>query len=59
MGFDLYNTLIPAILIIVVVLALEEWAYFKATTKLGRAIITAVSVLVLLVVFNLIAGPSH
>ena len=59
MGFDAYNTLLPAVLIIVVVLALEEWAYFKATTKLRRAIITAVAVFALLLVFNLIAGPSH
>lgn len=59
MGFDLTTTLVPAIIIMVVVLVLEEWAYFKARTKLQRAVITAVAVFALLLVFNLIAGPSH
>ena len=51
---DLYNTLLPAILIVVVVLALEEWAYFKAGTKTQRAVITGAAVFVLLIVINLV-----
>ena len=50
---DLYNTLLPAVLIVVVVLALEEWAYFKAGTKTQLAVITGVAVFVLLIVINL------
>lgn len=59
MSFDLIHTLIPAIIIMVMVLILEEWAYFKARTKIQRAVITGLGVFVLLVVFNLVAGPSH
>lgn len=59
MGFDLTTTVLPAIIIMVVVLVLEEWAYFKARSKLQRALITGGAVFVLLLVFNLIAGPSH
>lgn len=60
MNFDLTGTLIPAILIVVVILGLEEWAYFKATTKLQRAVITGVAVFVLLLVVNLLwSSPGH
>ena len=51
---DLYNTLLPAVLIVVVVLALEEWAYFKAGTKTQRAVITGAAVFILLIVINLV-----
>ncbi len=56
---NLTNTLVPAIIIVVVILALEEWAYFKARTKTQRAAITGVAVFLLLIAFNLVAGPSH
>lgn len=56
---NLTNTLVPAIIIVVVILALEEWAYFKARTKTQRAAITGVAVFLLLLAFNLVAGPSH
>jgi hypothetical protein len=56
---DLTHTLVPAIIIVVMILALEEWAYFKARTKLQRAAITGIAVFLLLLAFNMIAGPSH
>lgn len=52
MGFDPLNALVPAILIVIVVLALEEWAFFKARTRFQRALITGVAVFVLLVIFS-------
>ena len=60
MHFDLTGTLIPAILIVVLILGLEEWAYFKAKSKTQRAVITGVAVFLLLLVVNLIwSSPSH
>ena len=53
-----FGTLIPAIVVIVVVLGLEEWAYFKAKSKLQRAVITGIAVFVIVFIFNLIAHPS-
>ena len=49
---------IPAIIVVVVVLALEEWAFFKARSKLQRAVITGAAVFVIFLAFNLIAAPS-
>lgn len=53
MGFDLAHALVPAIAIAVIVLALEEWAYFKSHSKLMRAVITAAAVFALLLVLNI------
>ena len=58
MDFDYFNIAVPALVVIVVVLALEEWAYFKATTKFQRAIITGIAVFVLVLIFNLIPVPG-
>ena len=57
MGF--FGALIPAIAIVVVVLVLEEIAVFRARTKFQRALITGVTVFVLLGVINLVAGPTR
>jgi hypothetical protein len=53
MGFDLTHALVPAIAIAVIVLALEEWAYFKSHSKLMRGVITGAAVFVLLLVLNI------
>ena len=58
MEFDLFRSVVPALLVIVVVLVLEEWAYFKARTKMQRAIITGVAVFVLVLIFNLVPVPG-
>lgn len=58
MDLGFFGAAIPAIIVIVVVLVLEEWAYFKAGSKLQRAIITGVAVFAIFFVLNLIAGPS-
>ena len=59
MEFDLFRSVVPALLVIVVVLVLEEWAYFKARTKMQRAIITGVAVFVLVLIFNLVPVPGR
>ena len=59
MYFGFFGALVPAIVIVLVVLGLEEWAFFKSKTKLQRALITGAAVFVLLLVFGLVAGPSH
>ena len=58
MEFDLFRSVVPALLVIVVVLVFEEWAYFKARTKMQRAIITGVAVFVLVLIFNLVPVPG-
>ncbi|MEQ9042056.1 MAG: hypothetical protein RIE24_27345 [Silicimonas sp.] len=52
MGFDLIHALVPAAVIVVVVLVLEEWAYFKSRSAMARALITAAAVFALLLVIN-------
>lgn len=52
MGFDLAHALVPAAIIVVLVLVLEEWAYFKSGSKLVRAVITGIAVFALLLVLN-------
>ncbi len=60
MHMNFYGPLIPAILIFVLILALEEWAWFKATTKLQRAAVTGVAVFILLLVLGFVwSSPSH
>ena len=59
MELNFLGSAIPAIIVVVVILAFEEWAFFKARTKLQRAVITGVAVFVIFLVFNLIAGPSY
>ena len=59
MDFNIFNSLVPAILVIVVVLVLEDWAYFKARTKTQRAIITGVAVFGLVFIFNLIPAAGY
>lgn len=54
MGFDVPHSVVVAILVIVLVLGLEEWAWFKATTKMQRALITGAAVFILLIVINLV-----
>ena len=58
MELDLFGPAIPAIVVILVVLVLEDWVYFKARSKLQRAIITGVTVFIVFFLINLIAGPS-
>ena len=53
MDLGVFGAAIPAIIVIVVVLVLEEWAYFKAGSKTQRAVITGAAVFVLLIVINL------
>ncbi len=52
----IYGPLIAAIAVVVVVLVLEEWAFFAARTKTQRAVITGVTVFVLVLIFNLLPG---
>ena len=52
MQIDLLNSLIPAVVVAVVVIALEDWAFLKARTKHQRAAIMAVAVFVLVLVLN-------
>lgn len=53
MSSDLHSGLIPALAVIAAVLILEEWAYFKARSKLQRAIITGIAVFILVVILNI------
>ena len=46
------NKIVKIIVIVVIVLGLEEWAYFKSHSKLMRAVITGVAVFALLLVLN-------
>lgn len=54
MEFDFSASVIAAIAAIIVVLVLEELAFFAARTKLQRAIITGVAVFVLVIILNLL-----
>ena len=54
MHFSFYDAIIPAIVIGIVVLVLEEWAFFKAKSRLQRALITGVTVFVILLLVNLL-----
>lgn len=58
MDLGFFGAAVPAIIVVVVVLVLEEWAYFKAKSRLQRAVITGVAVFIIFFVLNLIAGPS-
>lgn len=58
MEFDFFNIAAPALVVIVVVLVLEEWAYFKARTKLQRAFITGVAVFMLVLILSLVPVPG-
>ena len=58
MDLGFFGAAVPAIVVIAVVLVLEEWAFFKARTRLQRAVITGVAVSVIFFVLNLVAGPS-
>ena len=51
MELDFLRPLIPAIIVVVLVLVLEEWAYFQARSKFQRAIITGAAVFALVFVF--------
>ncbi len=53
MEADLSSGVVPALVVIGVVLVFEDWAYFKARTKLQRALITGAAVFVLVVIFNI------
>lgn len=55
---EILGPAIPAIVVIIVILAFEEWAYFKARSKLQRAIITGVAVFLIVLAFNLVADPT-
>jgi len=56
MEFDFYSSVAAALAAIVVVLVLEEWAFFAARTKSQRAMITGAAVFVLVIIFNLLPG---
>ena len=58
MDLGFFGAAVPAIVVIVVVLVLEEWAFFKARSRWQRAVITGVSVFIIFFVLNLVAGPS-
>ena len=58
MELDFLGPAIPAIIVIIVVLALEEWVFFKARSKLQRAVITGVAVFVIVFIINMLAQPS-
>ena len=58
MEYDLLRSAVPALVVIVVVLGLEEWAYFKARSKLQRAVITGVAVFIIALILNTIARAS-
>ena len=47
------SAIVAALVVIIVVLGLEDWAYFKAKTKMQRAIITGVAVFVLILLLNI------
>lgn len=55
---EILGPAIPAIVVIIVILAFEEWAYFKARSKLQRAMITGVAVFLIVLAFNLVADPT-
>lgn len=60
MTMNFAGPLLPAILIVVLVLVLEEWAWFRARTRLQRALVTGAAVFVLLVIANLFwVSPGH
>ena len=58
MELDFLRPAIPALIVIGVVLALEEWAFFKARSRLQRAFITGATVFVIVFIINLLAKPS-
>ena len=58
MELDLLRPAVLALIVIVIVLVLEEWAYFKAKSKVQRAVITGIAVFVLVVIFNLFPSAS-
>ena len=58
MEFDLLKPAVLALIVIVIVLVLEEWAYFKAKSKLQRAVTTGIAVFVLAIIFNLFPSAS-
>lgn len=58
MELDILRSVVPAVIAIAVVLALEDWAFFKAKSKLQRAVIVGGAVFVLILIFNVLAGPS-
>lgn len=47
------SAIIPALVVVVVVLALEDWAYLKSKSKLQRAFITGIAVFLLVLVINI------
>ena len=58
MELDLLRPAVLALIVIVIVLVLEEWAYFRAKSKVQRAVITGIAVFVLVVIFNLFPSAS-
>ena len=58
MELDLLRPAVLALIVIVIVLVLEEWAYFKAKSKVQRAVITGIAVFALVVIFNLFPSAS-
>jgi hypothetical protein len=56
MNSPLYGPLLAAFAVVLVVLALEELAFFAARSKIQRAMITGVAVFILVLVFNLLPG---
>ena len=47
------NAIIASLAAIVVVLALEDWAYLRSKSKLHRAVITGVGVFVVVLLLNI------
>lgn len=54
MGYGFFGSLVPAIVIVLIVLAFEEWAFFKSKTRFQRALITGAAVFVILLVIGLL-----
>lgn len=58
MQLGFLDAAVPAITVIVVLLVLENWAFFKARNGIQRAAITGAAVFLIFLVFNLFADPS-
>lgn len=56
MGNSLYGPIVAAVAVVLVVLVLEELAFFAARSRTQRALITGVAVFILVLVFNLLPG---
>lgn len=56
MSSTLYGPIVAAVAVVLVVLVLEELAFFAARSRTQRALITGVAVFILVLVFNLLPG---